>query len=55
MEEFLKFIGVFLVLTALGFSVGWAAAHSTVGKECQVLGGFYVNSTVYECKVKDVK
>lgn len=55
MEEFLKFISVSLVLTALGFSIGWAAAHGTVSKECQVLGGFYVNNTVYECKVKVAK
>lgn len=55
MEEVLKFISVFLVLTALGFSLGWGAAYGIVGKECQTLGGFYVHNTVYECKVKDAK
>lgn len=55
MEELLKFIGVILVLTALGFSLGWGAAYGIVGKECQTLGGFYVHDTVYECKVKAIK
>jgi hypothetical protein len=37
-----------------GLLIGWASAHETVAKECERLGGFYVNKTVYKC-AKDSK
>jgi len=40
----------------LGFLVGsilsWVLAHSVVKRECQMLGGFYVNNTVINCTLE---
>lgn len=41
----------FLIGMALGASIGWVTAHSTVAHECKMLGRFYVGNTVYECTV----
>lgn len=37
----------------VGFNLGGQAAHDTIAKECQRLGGFYVGSQTYICKIKD--
>ena len=38
-------VGVFIGLT-------WAVSASTIGKECEKMGQFYVAKKVYECKLK---
>lgn len=38
-----------VIMTAILF---WEASASTIGRECQKMGMFYVGDTVYECKVK---
>lgn len=43
---------VALVITAVGVLVGYAEAHSTVARECERLGAFYVGDKVFECKLK---
>lgn len=35
------------------YQIGYAVAHHTVGKECEKLGGFYVESRIYECHRKE--
>lgn len=37
----------------VGFSLGRQAAHDTIARECERLGGFYVGSKTYVCKIKD--
>ena len=44
-----------IVLGSLLIGFGWGAAHSTVARECDTLGAFYVSDRVYECKRKDNK
>jgi hypothetical protein len=34
------------------FVIGWVTSASTIGRECKLLGSFYISNTVYECKVK---
>lgn len=34
---------------AIVFMLGWDCAHSTVAKECERLGGFYVGKKIYKC------
>ena len=36
----------------VSFLLGWLVAHGVVSSECDKLGGFYVNDTVYECRPK---
>ena len=38
--------------TLVGVLLGWGIAHGIVSSECDKLGGFYVNDTVYECRQK---
>jgi hypothetical protein len=42
-----------LLALAVGWYGGWIAGHTTVATECERLGGFYVGSTVYQCKLKE--
>ena len=49
------FIGILSIISILLFSLGWIVSASTIGNECQKLGGFYVGSTVYECVLKEKK
>ncbi|WP_020227079.1 hypothetical protein [Acidovorax sp. MR-S7] len=46
---FTAFAAVFL-----GALLGWAAAHESVARECDRLGGFYVGAATYKC-AKDGK
>jgi len=39
----------------MGWIIGQIASASTIATECQKLGGFYVGSVTYECKVSKVK
>jgi hypothetical protein len=41
-----------LLLAVCMFFLGWVLGSSTIATECERLGGFYVGSTVYECKPK---
>ena len=41
------------IFVAVAFAAGWEVAHSTVGKECDRLGAFYVGKNVYECRPKE--
>ena len=52
MNDTLEIIVGLLVLFSAFFS-GWVIAHNVVSSECKKLGGFYVGTTVYECKVKE--
>lgn len=40
------------LFTLVGVLLGWSIAHGVVASECDKLGGFYVNDTVYECRQK---
>jgi hypothetical protein len=40
---------VALLALWVGHSWGWNHAHSTVARECERLGKFYVGDTVYRC------
>lgn len=40
------------VMFVLTFIYGWIIASSTIARECNKIGGFYVGDKVYECKVK---
>lgn len=40
---------VFMGSLWLGYKWGWVAAHITVARECEKLGGFYVNNKTYKC------
>jgi hypothetical protein len=42
------------LIAALGLilALAWALAHSTVARECERLGAFYVGDKVYECRLK---
>lgn len=44
-------VSVFLIV--ISCFTGLLAGYSTVAKECQLLGSFYVGNTVYECRVKE--
>lgn len=43
------------LFTLVGVLLGWGIAHGVVASECDKLGGFYVNDTVYECRQKKVQ
>jgi hypothetical protein len=45
------------LIAALGLilALAWALAHSTVARECERLGAFYVGDKVYECRLKERK
>ena len=43
----------FILITLIGFWIEWASAHTTVAKECDKLGAFYVGDKVYECRRKE--
>lgn len=38
-----------LIAIELGYSAGWHNAHSNIARECRLLGGFYVGSSVFRC------
>ena len=44
-----------LLAAIMGVLLGWGIAHAVVASECDKLGGFYVNDTVYECRQKKVQ
>ena len=49
-------VAVVIAVSAVAlFALGWVVSASTIGHECKKLGGFYVSTTVYECKVKENK
>jgi len=37
------------VCYVIGFSLGRSEAHSTIARECERLGGFYVGKKIYKC------
>ena len=41
------------LVLACTFGFGWAMSASTIAHECDKLGGFWVQSTTYECKPKE--
>lgn len=54
----MSWFSVILIILALwfGYKVGWEQAHSTVARECDRLGSFYVGDKTYVCtdiKVKE--
>ena len=51
MDSIVAFL-VALVITAIGAILGYAEALSTVARECERLGAFYVGNKVFECKLK---
>jgi hypothetical protein len=42
-----------VAVISIAFALGWVAATLKVAEHCEMVGGFYVFSTVYECKVKE--
>lgn len=51
MDSIVAFL-VAAVILAIGAVLGYAEAHSTVARECERLGAFYVGNKVFECKLK---
>lgn len=49
-ENWLVKFMILVAMTAIGAAIGYAGAHDTISKECDRLGGFYVQSTVYKCE-----
>lgn len=49
-DPFITVISIIVILAWCGLI--WAMAHSTVAKECEKLGSFYVGDKVYDCKLK---
>jgi hypothetical protein len=49
-ENWLVNFTLLAAMAAIGAAIGYAGAHDTIAKECDRLGGFYVQSAVYECK-----
>lgn len=45
-------IPMVFVISLVVAVITWEAAHSTVAKECEKLGAFYVGQKTYDCKVK---
>jgi len=43
---------VLLAMFMVCFFGAWATSASTIARECEKLGAFYVGSTVYKCEVK---
>ena len=39
-----------VAVISIAFALGWVAATLKVAEHCEMVGGFYVFSTVYECK-----
>lgn len=39
----------YLIGIILGWGIGWYLAHATIAKECERLGGFYVDNKTYKC------
>jgi len=52
MDEWLQVTIGFLVALVVGF-LGWQGGVSTVMRDCEVTGVFYVQSKVYDCKLKE--
>lgn len=40
---------ILLIAIELSYSAGWHSAHSTIARECRLLGGFYVGKSVFRC------
>lgn len=34
----------------LGILIGWVSAHTTVARDCDRLGAFFVGDSVYKCR-----
>ncbi len=53
----IDFFVALIVYSVIAFIDGLCCAFSasTIASECQKLGAFYVGSTVYECKLKELK
>jgi hypothetical protein len=49
-EFLLGVVSSIAVGALMGFA--WALSASTIGKECEKMGQFYVAQKVYECKLK---
>lgn len=49
------YIATALICLWLGYQVGWTDAHTTVAKECDRLGGFYVGKKVYRCELDPIQ
>lgn len=46
---FKETIAAFLSLCIAFCLLGWIVAHGVIMKDCEKLGKFYVDNTVYEC------
>lgn len=44
-----------IVALLVGLFIGWEASALQIKRECDRLGGFWVGSTVYECKKSATK
>lgn len=56
----MKLMFGFLFGLWVGYQAGYYDAHLDVGRECQILGGFYIGKSFgrvehYQCSLKDEK
>ena len=46
-------VATFIMCTVMTFGFAWAMSATTISKECDTIGMFYVGTSVYKCeKVK---
>lgn len=39
-----------VIIVIVYYYLGWWFAHGEVAEECRKLGGFYVGSSIFDCK-----
>lgn len=44
-----------LIAALLGWRLGYENAHLTIARECERLGGFYVQDKTYVCTLKSAE
>lgn len=51
--------GMLVLLLFAVYQIGFYQAHKEIGRECQILGGFYIATPTitehYQCSLKDEK
>ena len=51
MKDFIETVAA-TAICAVALVTAWASSASTIARECERLGAFYVGDTVYKCEVK---
>jgi len=52
MDSIVAFLSAALIFS-IGSVLGYASAPSTIARDCERLGAFYVGDKVFECKLKE--